>query len=131
MDYTQLTAAKGVVGSVATWMNNSTIVGDVPEMVLEAESLDIPPTAPLENAHRAGQRHDDGQPGQHHLTERHARTLYVLVDRPVPANPPDAHDARRHRIMVLDSEWQHLRPHSTDPDDVLSGSSALRFDCSA
>jgi hypothetical protein len=38
VNYTQLCGAKGVAGSVATWMNNSTIVADVPEMVLEAES---------------------------------------------------------------------------------------------
>lgn len=38
MDYVQLTGAKGMAGSVATWVNDSRIPGDVPEIVLEAES---------------------------------------------------------------------------------------------
>lgn len=38
MDYTQLTGAKGTAGSIATWTNNSRIVADVPEIILEAES---------------------------------------------------------------------------------------------
>lgn len=38
MDYTQLTAARGVPGSLSTWVNDSRIQGDVPEIILEAES---------------------------------------------------------------------------------------------
>jgi hypothetical protein len=38
MDYTQLIAPKGTPGSVATWLNDSRVQGDVPEIVLEAES---------------------------------------------------------------------------------------------
>lgn len=38
MDYQQLVAAKGVPGSVATWLNDSRIQPDLPEIVLEAES---------------------------------------------------------------------------------------------
>ena len=38
MDYNQLIASSATAGSIARWMNNSTIVGDVPEIVVEAES---------------------------------------------------------------------------------------------
>lgn len=38
MDYSQLTGAKGTAGSIATWVNDSRIPNDVPEIVLEAES---------------------------------------------------------------------------------------------
>src|ERR1700689_184525 len=38
MDYNQLVASQGTPGSIATWINSSTIVGDAPEIVLEAES---------------------------------------------------------------------------------------------
>lgn len=38
MDYTMLIADKATSGSVARWMNNSTIQSDVPEIVVEAES---------------------------------------------------------------------------------------------
>lgn len=38
MDYVQLIGAKGVPGSIATWVSNSLIAGDMPEIVLEAES---------------------------------------------------------------------------------------------
>lgn len=38
MDYNQLTGAKGTPGSIPTWVNDSRIPNDVPEIVLEAES---------------------------------------------------------------------------------------------
>lgn len=38
MDYTQLVSAQGVPGSLCTWVNSSTMQGDTPEIVLEAES---------------------------------------------------------------------------------------------
>lgn len=38
MNYAMLIAAKGTPGAVATWVNNSLIANDVPEIVLEAES---------------------------------------------------------------------------------------------
>lgn len=38
MDYAQLTGSKGTPGSIPTWVNDSRIPNDVPEIVLEAES---------------------------------------------------------------------------------------------
>lgn len=38
MDYTMLVAQKGTPGAVSTWVNDSRIQQDVPEIVLEAES---------------------------------------------------------------------------------------------
>lgn len=38
MDYNQLIASKTTPGSIAAWLNNSTIQNDVPEIILEAES---------------------------------------------------------------------------------------------
>lgn len=38
MDYNQLIGPKTTPGSVAMWLNNSTIQNDVPEIILEAES---------------------------------------------------------------------------------------------
>lgn len=38
MDYAQLIAPQQSPGSIATWVNSSTIVNDAPEIVLEAES---------------------------------------------------------------------------------------------
>lgn len=38
MDYVQLTGNKTTPGSIASWLNDSRIQGDVPEIVLEAES---------------------------------------------------------------------------------------------
>ena|ERR1700749_222629 len=38
MDYNQITGSRTTPGSLATWLNSSRIVGDVPEIVLEAES---------------------------------------------------------------------------------------------
>lgn len=38
MDYNQLIASKSTPGSIAAWLNNSTIQNDVPEIILEAES---------------------------------------------------------------------------------------------
>lgn len=38
MDYNQLVAGKGVPGSISTWVNDSRIPNDTPEIVLEAES---------------------------------------------------------------------------------------------
>lgn len=38
MDYAQITGARGTPGSLATWLNDSRIPPDVPEIVLEAES---------------------------------------------------------------------------------------------
>ena len=37
MNYAQLTASKGTPGSIATWINSSTIQNDTPEIVLEVE----------------------------------------------------------------------------------------------
>lgn len=36
--YTMLVGSKATVGSIASWLNNSTIQGDTPEIVTEAES---------------------------------------------------------------------------------------------
>lgn len=38
MDYTMLVSAQGVPGSLSTWVNSSTLQGDAPEIILEAES---------------------------------------------------------------------------------------------
>jgi hypothetical protein len=38
MDWNQLTADNNTAGSISRWLNNSTIIGDVPEIIVEAES---------------------------------------------------------------------------------------------
>ena len=38
MDYTMLVGSRNTPGAIATWVNDSRIHNDVPEIVLEAES---------------------------------------------------------------------------------------------